>query len=98
MLRLVFLFPYALHGQQGILGTPVSLFANAGLLAPEIAVDGIALRHFVVAETLGEVHASAVGKLPQQAQHLPLDVSGRPFCRVAEEDLVLDLQAPRWRG
>src|ERR1700682_4593152 len=81
----------SLHGKKGILGAAVAFLADAGLLAPEVAVNSVALGHFVVAITLGEVHAAAVGELTQQAQYLPLDIGGRAFSRVAEENLVLDL-------
>ncbi len=53
--------------RAGILRTAIAFFADAGLLAPQVAVNGIALGHFVVAVALGEVHAAAVGKLAQQA-------------------------------
>src|SRR5579859_3867172 len=99
VLSLVFIFcdPNSLHRKQGILRTAIAFFPDSGLFPPQIAVHRISLRHFVVAITLGEVHAAAVGKLAQQAQYLPLDVSGRPLGRVAEIDLVLDLQTPQLR-
>src|SRR5580765_2377829 len=92
MLSFVFVFGDAnsLYGKQCVLWATVAFFADAGLLAPEVAVDGVALCHFVVAVALGEVHAAAVGKFPEQAEHLPLDVSRRTLGRIAEEDLVLD--------
>src|SRR5271167_2434169 len=83
---------HALHGEQRVLRTPVALFANAGLLAPQVAVDGITLRHFVVAEALLEAHPPAVAELAQQAQHLPLDIRGRFLGRVAEINFILDLE------
>src|SRR6266496_1842991 len=51
MLRLVLfgIDAHPLHRQQGILGTAISFLANAGFLAPEIAINGVTLRHFVVA-------------------------------------------------
>jgi hypothetical protein len=87
----------SLHGEQRILRAAVAFFADARLLAPQVAVNGVALGHFVVAVALGEVHASAIGEFAQQAQYLPLDVSGRALGRIAEVDLVLDLQAAQLR-
>ncbi len=89
---MVFFRANSLHGEQRILRAAVAFFANAGLLAPQIAVDGVALSHFVVAVALGKAHASAVGKFAQQGEHLPLDIGGRPLGRIAEVDLILDLQ------
>src|ERR1022692_3624378 len=83
---------HSLHRKKCILRTAVAFFANAGLLAPQVAIDGIALRHFVVAVALGKAHASAVGKLAQQREHLPFNVGGRPLGGIAEINLVLDLQ------
>src|ERR1700686_1105563 len=88
---------YALHGKERVLRATVAFFANARLLAPQVAVDGIALGHFVVAKTLRETHASAVGKFAQQGEHLPLDIGGRALGGIAEENLILDLQAPQLR-
>ena len=82
----------SLHAEECILRAAVALFADARLLAPQIAVNSVALSHFVIAETLGEAHASTIGKLAQQGEHLPLDISGGPLGRVAEVDFVLDLQ------
>src|SRR5947209_10914471 len=93
VLRLVLIFfAYSLDRENRVLRTAVSFFPDAGLLAPEIAVNRIALRHFVVAIALGEIHASAIGEFPQHRQHLPLDVGGRTLLRIAEKNLVLDLQ------
>src|SRR5581483_9210176 len=99
MLRLEFLFgnPNSLYGEQSILRAAITLFANAGFLAPQITVDRITLRHFVVAIALGKVHASAVGKFAKKSDHLPLDVRGRALGRITEKDLVLDLQASQLR-
>src|SRR5256885_1026884 len=86
VLRLVLIFfPYSLNRQNRVLRTAVSFFPDAGLLAPEIAVNRVALRHFVVAIALGEIHASAIGEFPQHRQHLPLDVGGRTLLRIAEK-------------
>src|SRR5579864_2540119 len=79
-----FLGPDALNRKKGILRAAVAFFANAGLLAPEVGVDRVTLRHFVVAEALGEIHASAVGELAQQREHLPLDVAWRLLGGIAE--------------
>src|SRR2546430_14335906 len=86
---------HPLHRKQCVLGTAVAFFADAAFLAPKIAIDGVALRHFVVAIALGEVHLAAVTKLAQQAQHLPFNIGGRSFCRIVEKNLVLNLQAAR---
>src|SRR5579864_3119950 len=99
VLRLQFLFgdAHSLNRQQGILRAAIAFFADARLLAPQIAVHGVTLGNFVVAVALREAHAATVGKLPQQGQHLPLDIGGRPLGRIAEEYLVLDFQAPQLR-
>ena len=86
-----------LHREQGVLRTAVSFFADARLLAPKVAVEGIALRHLVIAVALREIHAAAVGEFAQQAEHLPLHVGGWTLGRIAEEDLVLDLQTAQLR-
>src|SRR3984957_9432138 len=96
MMGLMFLLgTYSLNGEQRVLRAAIAFFADARLLAPQVAVDGVALGHFVVAKALGKTHASAIGKFAQQGEHLPLDVSGRPLGRVAEENFVLDLQPPQ---
>src|SRR4051812_5430066 len=93
VLRLVLAFlPHSLNGKDGILGTAVAFLANAGFFAPEVAIDSIALGHFVVAIALREIHAAAIGEFPQQSQHLPFGVVRGPLGWIAEEDLVLDLQ------
>src|SRR5580658_7072011 len=93
MRGLMFLgWSHTLHGKQRVLRTPVALFANASLFAPQVAVDGIALRHFVITEALLKAHSSTVAELTQQAQHLPLDIRGRLLGGVAEINLVLDLE------
>ena len=66
-------------------------------LPPEIAVNGVALRDFVVAVALGEAKLGAVAELAQHGEHFPLDVRGRFFRRVTEKDLVFDLQAAKLR-
>src|SRR5262249_11400966 len=93
MSRLMFLLAHSLHGKQRILGPAIAFFANSALLAPEIAVDRVALRHFVISITLRQVHLAAVRELPKQVQNLPFDIGRRPLCRVVKEDLVLNLQA-----
>ena len=95
--RLVFFRAHSLHGEQRVLRTAVAFFTDAVLLAPQIAVDGIALRDFVVAEALGKTHAAAVAEFAQQGEHLPLDVGRRSLGRVAEINLVLDLQPAQLR-
>ena len=52
VLRFVLRQAHSLDRKQRVLRTAVAFFANPALLAPEIAVDGIALRNFVVAEAL----------------------------------------------
>src|SRR5271157_2209296 len=93
MFRLAFLGGAdALHRENGILRAAVAFLANAHLFSPEIAVDGVTLRHFVVTETLGKAHACSVAEFAEEGEHLPLDVGGRALGRVVEKDLVLDLQ------
>ncbi len=81
-----------LHGEDGVLRAAVAFFANTHLLAPQIAVDGVALGHFVVAIALRKAHAPAVAELADEVRHLPLDFGGRALGRVVEKNLVLDLQ------
>src|SRR5580704_9612421 len=88
---------HTLHREQRVLRTPIALFANASLLAPQVAIDRIALRHFVVAETLLEAHPSAIAELAQHAQHFPLDIRRRLFGWVAEINFVLDLEPAQLR-
>ncbi len=83
---------HALHRQDRILRAAIAFFPNANFLPPEIAVNGIPLRHFVVAIALGKAHAVAITELANEGQHLPLDVRGRPLLRIVEKDLVFDLQ------
>jgi len=93
VLGLVLFFgAHALHGEKRILRAAIAFLADTGLLAPQIAVDGVALRHFVITVTLGKTHAAAVGEFAQQGEYLPLDIGGRTLGRVAEVDLILDLQ------
>src|SRR5260370_42369497 len=95
MRRFMSLFrAHALHGERRMRRAACAFFADARLLAPQVAVDGIALRHLVVAEALCEVHATAIGKFTQQGEPLPLDVGGRPLVRVAKKHFVFDLQPP----
>ena len=97
VLRYVFLDPHSLHGEQRVLGTAVAFFANPVLLPPQIAVDGVALRDFVVAEALGKAHPAAIAEFAQQGEHLPFDIRGRTLGRIAEINLVLDLQPAQLR-
>src|SRR5580693_1979282 len=83
---------HSLHGKQRVLRTPVALLANATFLSPQVAIDSIALCHFVVPEALLKAHPSAVTKLAQHAEHLPLDIRGGFLGGVAEVDFVLDLE------
>src|SRR5437667_7674541 len=94
-----FMFPlaHALDRKQCILRPSVALFANSAFLAPQIAINSITLSHFVVAKTLSETHAAAITELAQQTENLPLDVRRRLLARIAEVNLVLDLQAPQAR-
>src|SRR5580692_9196392 len=97
MLRFMFCWTHTLDGEQRVLRTAIPLFTNSTLLAPQVAINGVPLRHFVVAKALLEVHAAAVAELAQQAEHLPLDVGGGLFGRVAEIDFVLDLEPAQLR-
>ena len=87
----------ALHGEKGILGPAVTFFTNAVLLTPKIAIDGVALRDFVVTEALRETHASAVTEFAQQGQYFPLNIGRGSLGGIAEIDLVLDLQPAQLR-
>src|SRR5258708_5496967 len=95
--RVVFLESHSRNRKQRVLGAAVSFFANAPLLAPQIAVNCIALRDRVITETLRKTHVGAVGELAQQGQHLPLQIRGRFLLRIAEKYLVLNLQQPQLR-
>jgi hypothetical protein len=99
MLLHVFVFGDAntLYGKQGILRAAIAFFTNAGFFAPQVALNGIALGHFVVTVALREAHAAAVGKLAYEGYHLPLHVGGWALGGIAEEDFVLDLQPPELR-
>src|SRR6185295_19472061 len=92
VLGLMLLHPHTLDREQRVLGTAVAFFTNAVLLAPQIAVNGIALRDFVVAEALRKAHAPAVAEFAQQGKHLPLHLRGGALGRIAEINLVLNLQ------
>src|SRR4029077_5632946 len=95
VLWLVFLFRAdSLNRKNRILGTAGAFPADARLLAPEIGIYRVTLPHFVVAEALGMVHASAVREFAQQCEHFPLDVGRRLLGGVAEINFVLDLQPP----
>src|SRR5215469_6175609 len=94
MMRFVLLlFANTLNGEDRVLWAAVALFPDTGFLAPEIAVNGVALRYLVVAIALGETHASPVGELAQKSHDLPLDIRWRTLLGIAEENFVLDLQA-----
>src|SRR5580704_18369876 len=98
MLRFIsFYRTNSLHRKQRVLRTPVAFLANAAFFAPQVAVDGITLRHFVVAETLRKGQPPAVAEFAQQTQNLPLHVGGRFLGGVAEIDFVLDLEPAQLR-
>src|SRR5438046_10201892 len=97
VLGFMFLLAHALDRKQCILRPPVALFANSAFLAPQITINGITLRHFVVAKTLGETHAAAITEFAEQTENLPLDIRRRLLARIAKVNLVLDLQAPQDR-
>ncbi len=82
----------SLNGEQRILRAAIAFFTDAALLAPEIALDRIALRHFVVTIALGEAHPRAVAEFADQGKDFPLHVGGWSFRGIIEENLVLDLQ------
>src|SRR5579872_323220 len=88
---------YALHRKKSVLGPAIAFFADAALLTPQVAVNGVALSHFVVTEALRERKFAAIAEFAQQTQHFPLDVSGRLLGRIAEIDFVFDLQSPQLR-
>src|SRR6266576_178569 len=87
--------PDPLHRKYGILRAAVAFLADPHFLTPEIALDRIALGHFGIAVTLGKTHAAAVAEFANETRHLPLDVGGRPLCRIVEKNLVLDLQTAK---
>src|SRR5436190_1139883 len=98
MFRNVLLGPDALHRQQRILWTPIAFFANPRFFAPQIAVNRVALRDFVIAETLGKAHpAATIRELAQHCQYLPLQVGWRLLLRIIEKYFVLDLQPTKLR-
>src|ERR1039458_4336520 len=93
MLRFVlFVGAHALHREERILRPAVALFANPHLLAPQVGLNRVPLRHLVVLEALRKTQARAIAELANQREHLPFHVRGRPFARIVEENLVLDLQ------
>src|SRR5580658_11381854 len=93
VLRLTpFAVAHALHRQHRIVRTAIALLADAHLFTPEVALNGVALRHLVVTVTLLETHPRAIAELAQQRVDLPLNVSRRTFGRIIEENLVLNLQ------
>src|SRR4029077_14915465 len=94
---LVLGWPDSLDGENRILRSSVSFLANASLLPPKVAVDGVALRQLVIAKALREAHSSAIAEFAQQAEHFPFDVGGPFLRRVTEINFVLDLQAPELR-
>jgi len=74
-----------------------SLFADPHLLAPQVGLNRVALRHLVVPKALGKIHPRAfaepaIAELANERENLPFDVGGRPFGWIIEENLVLDLQ------
>src|SRR6266496_2981328 len=90
MLSFVFIFRDAnsLNGKNRVLRATIALLADAGLLAPEVAVDGVALRHFVVTIALREIHATAVRKFAEQAEQLSAVSSPLPV--KAERSSIMD--------
>src|ERR1035437_6371614 len=93
MLRFVlFVCAHALHREQRILRPAVALFANPHLLAPQVGLNRVALRHLVVLETLRKTQPRAIAELANQREHFPFHVGRRSFARIVEENLVLDLQ------
>src|SRR5215469_18038247 len=89
--------PDTLHRQQRVLGPAIAFFADARFLAPQIAIDGVTLRDFVITEPLREAQAAAVGELAKQREHLPFEIGRRFLLRIAEEDFVLDFEAAQLR-
>src|SRR6202140_2064188 len=83
---------HALHREDRIRRPAIALFANPHFLAPQVGLNRVALRHLVVPEALRKTHPGAIAELANQREHLPFDVGGRPFGRIIEENLVLDLQ------
>ena len=57
----------SLNRKKGVLRAAIAFFADAGLFAPQVAVNGVTLRQFVVAVALRETHPAAVGKFTQKA-------------------------------
>src|SRR2546430_12478954 len=55
----------SLHREQCILGTTVAFLTDAGFLSPQIAIDGIALGNFVIAEPLRETHSRPIAEFAQ---------------------------------
>src|ERR1035437_3886372 len=93
MLRFVlFVGAHALHREERILRPAVALFANPHLLAPQVGLNRVPLRHLVVLEALRKTQARAIADLANQRERLPFHGRGRPFARIVEENLVLDLQ------
>src|SRR5437870_9978463 len=93
----MFLLAHALDREQRILRPPVALFTNSALLAPQIAINSVALRHFVVAKRLGETRAAAITEFAEQTENLALDSRPSLLVRTAKVNLVLDRQAPQVR-
>ena len=90
-------FAHSLNREQSILRPAIAFFANAALLAPKIAINRVPLGHLVVAVALRKVHFGAVGELAEQVQYFPLKVVWRTLGRIAEEDLVLNLEPAKIR-
>src|SRR5207302_6947428 len=65
VLWLMLLRTNTLHREQCILGTTVAFLTYASFLSPQIAIDGIALGNFVIAEPLRETHSRPIAEFAQ---------------------------------
>ena len=98
VLGLVLFRSKSLDRKDRIYWATIPFFPDARFLAPQIAVNGIALRYLVVPKALRKAHAAAaIGELAQCGKHLPFKVGRRLFLWIIEENLVLDLQPPQVR-
>src|SRR6202158_1106685 len=59
----LFVDAYALHRQERILWPPIALFANPHFLAPQVALNRVALRHLVVLKALRKTQPPAIAEL-----------------------------------
>src|SRR5581483_8212196 len=85
---------HALDAERGVLRTAIAFFLDLQLLPPQVAEQRVALHDAVVAEALRKGELAAVAELPDERLHAPLGVAGRLLGAAAEEDVVLDLEAP----